>query len=198
MTQWWIIHILGYWGENLKHKTDLSLLFSILLSRLSSLVGIYKKHEYKLNYNLNLVRSCSWTSFPQPEVSRGALILLPSSWEASLGEETKKCLPGSQSLPWKDVCAQAPCTWVCSRQAPTGTGVKPVLPPLRPGSAWAGLWLGMKCLEAHCDCTAKARPPGSWLSSTTTLRSSSATRRNLRLFSYDSKKPNEKTGWDCI
>ena len=37
----------------------------------------------------------------------------------------------------------------------------------------------MKCLEAHCDCTAKARPPGSWLSSTMTQRSSSAVEETL-------------------
>ena len=37
----------------------------------------------------------------------------------------------------------------------------------------------MKCLEARCDCTAKARPPGSWLSSTKTQRSRSAVEETL-------------------
>ena len=37
----------------------------------------------------------------------------------------------------------------------------------------------MKCLEARCDCTAKAHPPGSWLSSTKTQRSCSAFKETL-------------------
>ena len=37
----------------------------------------------------------------------------------------------------------------------------------------------MKCLEARCDCTATARPPGSWLSSTKTQRSHSAVEETL-------------------
>ena len=81
ISQHWIIHILGYVEQNLKHATDLSLLSSILLSKLSSLVCLYKKYECNLSYNLNLVRNDSWTSFPQPEVSRGGLIVLPSIWE---------------------------------------------------------------------------------------------------------------------
>ena len=56
-------------------------------------------------------------------------------------------------------------------------GVKHLLPPLRP--RWGSVWLGMKCLEARCDCTAKAHPPGSWLSSTKTQRSCSAFEETL-------------------
>ena len=71
----------------------------------------------------------------------------------------------------------APWTWVCSRQPASGTGVKHSLPPLRP--AWASLWLGIKCSEACYDCTAKVRPPGSWLSSTKTQHSHSAVEETL-------------------
>ena len=71
----------------------------------------------------------------------------------------------------------APWTWVCSRQPASGTGVKHSLPPFRP--AWASLWLGIKCSEACYDCTAKVRPPGSWLSSTKTQRSCSAFEETL-------------------
>ena len=81
ISQHWIIHILGYVEQNLKHATDLSLLSSILLSKLSSLVCLYKKYECNLNCNLNLLRNYSWTSFPQPEVSRRGLIFLPAVWE---------------------------------------------------------------------------------------------------------------------
>ena len=41
----------------------------------------------------------------------------------------------------------------------------------------------MKCLEARCDCTAKARPPGSWLSTTKTQRSRSAIKETLDCYS---------------
>ena len=67
----------------------------------------------------------------------------------------------------------APWTWVCSRQPAPGTGVKHLLPPLRP--AWGSVWLGMKCSEARCDCIAKARPPGSRLSSTKTQHTPTST-----------------------
>ena len=56
----------------------------------------------------------------------------------------------------------APWNWVCSRQRVSGMGVKHLLIPLRP--EWESVWLGMKCSEARCDCTAKARPPVSQLS----------------------------------
>ena len=71
----------------------------------------------------------------------------------------------------------APWTLVCSKQPVSRMGVKHLLPPLRP--AWGSIWLGMKCLEARCDCTAKAHPPGSWLSSTKTQRSCSAVKETL-------------------
>lgn len=47
-------------------------------------------YEHNLNYNLNPVRNCSWTSFPQPGVSRGWLILLPSSWEEEFGRRNEE------------------------------------------------------------------------------------------------------------
>ena len=71
----------------------------------------------------------------------------------------------------------APWTWVCSRQPVSGMGVKHLLLPLRP--AWGRVGLGMKCLEAHCDCTAKAHPPGSQLSSTKTQYRCSAVKETL-------------------
>ena len=71
----------------------------------------------------------------------------------------------------------APWTWVCSRQPVSGTGVKHLLLPLRP--EWASVWLGMKCLEARYDCTAKASPPVSQLSSTKTQYRCSAVKETL-------------------
>ena len=71
----------------------------------------------------------------------------------------------------------APWTWLCSRQPVSGTGIKHLLLPLRP--AWASVWLGMKCLEAHCDHTAKAHPPVSQLSSTKTQYRCSAVKETL-------------------
>ena len=59
----------------------------------------------------------------------------------------------------------------------SGMGVKHLLLPLRP--AWGRVGLGMKCLEAHCDCTAKAHPPVSQLSSTKTQHSHSAVEETL-------------------
>ena len=71
----------------------------------------------------------------------------------------------------------APWTWVCSWQPVSGMGVKHLLPPLRP--AWGSVWLGMKFSEAHFDCTPKARPPVSQLSSTKTQHSHSAVEETL-------------------
>ena len=71
----------------------------------------------------------------------------------------------------------APWTWVCSKQPAPGTGVKHLLPPLRP--AWGSVWLVMKCLEARCDRTAKARPAVSQLSSTKTHCRCSAVKETL-------------------
>ena len=41
------------------------------------------------------------------------------------------------------------------------------------------VWFEMKCSEAHCDCTAKARPPVSQLSSTKTQCRCSAVKETL-------------------
>ena len=71
----------------------------------------------------------------------------------------------------------APWTWVFSRQPVSGMGVKHLLPPLRP--AWGSVWLGMKFSESPCDCTAKAHPPVSQLSSTKTQHSHSAVEETL-------------------
>ena len=68
-------------------------------------------------------------------------------------------------------------SWVWSRQPVSGMGVKHLLLPLRP--AWGSVWLGMKCSEAGCDCTAKACPPGSQLSSTKTQCRCSAVKETL-------------------
>ena len=84
----------------------------------------------------------------------------------------------------------APWTWVCSRQPAPGTGVKYLLPPLRP--AWGSVWLGMKCSEARCDCTAKARPPVSWLSHTKTQHSCSAIEETLDCSSKMAKSQMRK------
>ena len=89
-------------------------------------------------------------------------------WEK---ERRSACLVPNLFFEKMDV-PPAPWTWVCSRQPAPGTGVKHLLPPLRP--AWGSVWLGMKCSEARCDRIAKARPPVSWLSSTKTQHSHSA------------------------
>ena len=71
----------------------------------------------------------------------------------------------------------APWTLVCSKQPVSRMGVKHLLPPLRP--AWGSIWVGKKFSEACCDCTAKARPPVSRLSSTKTQHSRSAVEETL-------------------
>ena len=129
ISQHWIIHILGYLEQNLKHATDLSLLSSILLSKLSSLVCLYKKYECNLSYNLNLVRNDSWTSFPQPEVSRGGVILLVSSWKWGVlpngwvWEKKLRSVCLVLNLFFEKVyVSTAPWTWVYSRQPSPGRG----------------------------------------------------------------------------
>ena len=129
ISQHWIIHILGYVEQNLKHATDLSLLSSILLSKLSSSVGIYKKYAYNFIYNLNLIRNCSWTSFPHPEVSMGGLILLVSSWKRGVlpngwvWEKKLRSVCLVLNLFFEKVyVSTAPWTWVYSRQPSPGRG----------------------------------------------------------------------------
>ena len=163
----WIIYIVGYLGQILKHTTVLSLTSTLLLLKLSSLLGIYKKYEPNLRYNLNPVRDYSWTAFPQPEVSRWGLILLTSheKWGDLLNwwvlEKEQRCaFLVLNPLFEKMYVWTALWSWVCSRQPAPAMGVKLLLPPLRP--AWGSVWLEMKCSEACCDCTSKGHPPNSW------------------------------------
>ena len=161
-----------------------SLLSSILLSKLSSLVSLYKKHECNLNYNLNLVRNYSWTSFLSLKFQGEDLYSYPpyeKRGDLSNGWVWDKELRSACLVPnlffEKMSVPTVLWTWVCSRLPMSGMGVKHLLPPLRP--AWGSIRLGMKFSEARCDCTAKARPPISRLSSTKTQHSRSAVEETL-------------------